>query len=67
MVFTQFSSVPYIGQLIVNNIAQPSSTIESGFCEMTLQLKVMIKFYFEKAAIMLSSSKNSDVGIDASS
>ena len=67
MVFTQFSSVPYIGQLIVNNIAQPSSTIKSGFCEMTLQLKVLIKFYFENADNMLSSSKNSDVGIGASS
>ena len=67
MVFTQFSSAPYIGQLIVNNIAQPSSTIEAGFCEMTLRLKVMIKCYFEKADIMLSSSKNSDGGIGASS
>ena len=37
-------------------------------CEMTLQLKVMITFfYFEEAGIMLSSSENSDVGIGASS
>ena len=36
---------------------------------MTLQLKVMIKcfFYFKEADIMLPSSKNSDVGIGASS
>ena len=57
-IFTQFSSVPYIGQLIVDNIAQPSSTIESGFSPVrddSSTFKVMIKFlfYFKEADIML--------------
>ena len=55
-VFTQFNSVLYIGQLIVDNIAQPSSTIESGFSPVR-----------DDSDIMLPSSKNRDVGIGASS
>ena len=66
--FTKFSSVPYIEQLIVNNIAQPSSNIQSGFSPVRDgSSRSLLGFYFEETDIMLTSSKKSDVGIVASS
>ena len=60
--------MPYIGQLIADNIAQPSITIESGFSPVRDDSSMIkILFYFKDADIVLPSSKNSDVGIGASS
>ena len=60
--------MPYIEQLNVNNIAQRSSTIESGFSPVRDESsKSLLAFDLEEADIMLQSSKNSDVRIVASS
>ena len=60
--------MPYIEQLIVNNIAQPSSTIQTGFSPVRDgSSRSLLGFDFEEAGIMLASSKKSDVGIVASS
>ena len=56
----------WLSTILLNHQALLSQDFR--LCEMPLQLKVMIKFfYFKEADIMLPSSKNSDVGIGASS
>ena len=58
--------MPYIEQLIVNNIVQPSSTIQSGVSPVRDgSSRSLLGFDFEETDIMMpsSNSKKSDVGI----